>query len=256
MSKPIKTRIMKKFSKRMSTTLLALAMLFSFSAMADGEKEGKKKKENHVILAYDLDKAHIEIDYLLINDQNSESDLTIDNVKPAIFELSRNMEVNGVHILSGQYVVSLIEKSDGLAFNFHNKSKKTVDVQVQLITSPGTYSEWLNYSLEVTDPDNISGEFNWKENTYSFDMKVSLSNYVFAHIEKAKKERSAEWIDLYQAGIYAYVRDIDLANSYNYAQRAYKKEQNEYTAELMTLYLSALGRDSEAAEFSNTVAIK
>ena len=247
---------MKKLSKRMSATLLVLAMSFSFSAMAGGGEEGNKKEENHVILAYDLDKAHIEIDYLLISDQNSESNLTIDNVEPAIFDLSRNMEVNGVHILSGQYVVSLIEKSDGLAFNFHNKRNKTVDVQVQLIASPGTYSAWLNYSLEVTDSDKISGEFSWKENTYSFDMKVSLSNYVFAHIEKAKRERTADWIDLYQAGIYAYVKNIDLANSYNYAQRAYKKEQNEYTAELMTLYLSALGRDSEAAEFSNTVALK
>ncbi|RLD26704.1 MAG: hypothetical protein DRI54_02350 [Bacteroidetes bacterium] len=247
---------MKNFSKRMSTALLALTMLLSFSAMADGEKEGNKKKENHVILAYDLDEAHIEIDYLLINDQNSGSNLTIDNVEPAVFDLSRNMKVNGKHISSGQYVVSLIEKSDGLAFNFHNKNKKTDDVQVQLISSPGTYSPWLNYSLEVTESDKISGEFNWKENTYSFEMQISMSNYVFAHIEKAQRERSAEWIDLYQAGIYAYVNDIDLSNSYDYAEMAYKKDQNKYTAELMVLYLTALGRDSEAAEYSNTVAIK
>lgn len=247
---------MKKFSKRMTTALLAIAMLFSFSAMADGEKDGNKKKENHVILAYDLDKAHIEIDYLLINDQNAIENLTVDNVVPAVFDLSRNMNVNGTHISSGQYVVSLIEKSDGLAFNFHSKNKKTDDVQVQLIASPGTYSPWLNYSLEVTESDKISGEFNWKENTYSFEMQISMSNYVFAHIEKAKRERSAEWIDLYQAGIYAYVHEIDLSNSYDYAERAYKKDQNAYTTELMALYLTALGRDTEAAEYSNTVAIK
>jgi len=247
---------MKNFSKRMSTALLALAVLLSFSAMAGEPEKGSKKKGNHVILAYDLDKAHIEIDYLLINDQNSESDLTIDNVKPAVFDLSRNMDVNGTHIARGQYVVSIIEKSDGLAFNFHNKSKKTDDVQVQLIASPGDYSPWLNYSLEVTEPDKISGEFNWKENTYSFEMEISMSNYVFAHVEKAKRENTAEWIDLYQAGAYAYVRDIDLSNSFNYAQKAYKKDQNEYTSELMALYLTALGRDTEAAEYSNTVAIK
>jgi hypothetical protein len=246
---------MKKLSKRMNTSLLALAMLLSFSALAEGE-ERSDKKENHVILAYDLDRAHIEIDYLLIKDQNFESNLTIDNVKPAIFDLSQNMEVNGVHILSGQYVVNLIENSEGLAFNFYNKSKKIEDVQVQLISSPGTYSPYLNYSLEVTGQDKISGEFNWKENIYSFDMEISLSNYVFAHIKKAKLEHTANWLDFYQAGLYAFVNDINLSDSYNYAERAYKKEQNEYTAELMALYLTALGRNSEAAEFSNTVAIK
>jgi hypothetical protein len=246
---------MKKLSKRMSTSLLALAMLLSFSAMAEGE-EGSEKKENHVILAYDLDRAHIEIDYLLINDQNFESNLTIDNVKPATFDLSQNMEVNGVHILSGQYAVSLIENSDGLAFNFDNNSKKFEDIQVQLISSPGTYSAYLNYSLEVTEQDKISGKFNWKENTYSFDMEISLSNYVFAHIKKAKLEHSATWLDFYQAGMYAYVNDINLSESFDYAEKDYKKEQNEYTTEHMALYLKALGRNSEAAEFSNTVAIK
>ncbi len=246
---------MKKFSKRMTTSLLALAMLFSFSAMA-GEKGESNKKENHVILAYDLDKAHIEIDYLLINDQNSESNLTLENIDPAVFDLSRNMEVNGTHISSGKYEVSLIETSDGLAFNFHSKEKGRDDVQVELIASSGTYSQWLNYSLQVTEPDKISGEFNWKEYTYSFDMEISLSNYVFAHIEKAKRENTADWLDLYQAGIYAYTNNIDLSKSYNYAERAYKKDQNEYTSELMALYLIALGRDSEAVEFSNTVAIK
>lgn len=239
----------------MSISLLVFAMLFSFSAMAGEKEKGNKKKDNHVILAYDLDRAHIEIDYLLINDQNRETNLTVDNVEPAIFNLSRNMEVNGIHVSSGQYEVSLIEKSNGLAFNFHNQSRRSEDIQVQLIASPGNYSQWLNYSLEVTEPDKISGEFNWKENTYSFDMEISLSNYVFSYIEKAKKENTAEWIDLYQAGIYAFVHDIDLENSFKYAEKAYKKEQNVYTTELKAMYLTALGRESEANELLNAFVV-
>lgn len=247
---------MKKLSKRMSKLLLAVAIFFSYSAIAGGGDEESKKKENHVILAYDLDKAHIEIDYLLINDQNIESNLTVDNIKPAIFDLSQNMEVNGVHVLSGQYVVSLKENSEGIAFNFHNKNKKTKDVMVQLNSSPGSYSAYLNYSLEVIEHNKITGKFNWKENIYSFNMKISLSNSVFAHIEKANLEHNADWLDLYQAGIYAYINDIALSDSFKYAQKAYKKEQNGYTTELMVLYLTALGRDTEAVEFSKTVAIK
>lgn len=247
---------MKNLSKKMSTALLAFAMFFSISAMAGEKEKGTRKKANHVILAYDLDNAHIEIDYLLINDQNRGANLTVDNVKPAIFNLTRNMEVNGSHINSGLYEVSLIEKSNGLAFNFHNKNKKTNDVQVQLVENPGDFSEWLNYKLAVTEPDKISGEFNWKDKTYTFDMEISLSNYVFAYIEKARKENTAEWIDLYQAGIYAFVHDIDLEQSFKYAEKAYKKDQNEYTTKLKVMYLTALGRETEANELKNTVALK
>ena len=247
---------MKKISKTIGTSLLAAALLFSLTAMAREKEKDKRKNENHVILAYDLNKAHIEIDYLLINDQNSGSNLTLDNIEPAIFNLTRNMDVNGTHITSGKYEVSLIEKGDGLAFNFHNKEKKTNDVQVQLVSISGTYSSWVNYSLEVTEPDIILGEFKWKENTYTFEMEISLSNYVFSYIEKAKKEHTAEWIDLYQAGIYAFVHDIDLENSYKYAEKAYKKEQNKYTTELKVMYLNSMGREAEASALLNTVAIK
>jgi hypothetical protein len=247
---------MKNLRKKASTALLVVAMLFSFSVYAGNKDKAKKSKENHVILAYDIDKAHIEIDYLSINDLNSDENLTLDNVKPAVFDLSHNMNVNGTHISNGEYVVSLIKFDDGLGFNFHNISRKTDDIQVALVASPGKYSKYLNYSLAVTEPDKISGEFNWKENTYSFDMEISLSNYVFSVIESARYNNTAEWIDLYQAGIYAYANNIDLENSYIYAEKAYKKEQNEYTTELKAMYLTALGRESEADELLNTVAIK
>jgi hypothetical protein len=247
---------MKNLEKKASTTLLIVAMFFSFSVYAGDKDKGKKSKENHVILAYDLDKAHVEIDYLSINDLNTEENLTLDNVKPAVFDLSHNMDVNGTHISGGEYVVSLIKLDDGLGFNFHNISRKTEDIQVALFASPGEYSNYLNYSLEVTEQDKISGEFNWKENTYSFDMEISISNYVFTEIEDARSNNTAEWIDFYQAGIYAYLHNIDLENSYIYAKKAYKKEQNEYTTELKAMYLTALGRESEADELLNTVAVQ
>jgi hypothetical protein len=230
---------MKNLSKKTTTALLAVAMLFSVSVYAGDPDKKKNNNENHVILAYDLDKAHIEIDYLSINDLNAGENLTLDNVKPAVFDLSHNMEVNGTHISSGDYVVSLIKTEKGLGFNFHNiNNRKAEDIQVELVEAPGEYSQFLNYSLEVTEPDKISGEFNWKDNTYTFDMEISLSNYVFSSIEKARSNNTAEWIDLYQAGIYAYANNIDLENSYIYAEKAYKKEQNEYTTELKAMYLT------------------
>jgi len=56
--------------------------------------------------------------------------------------------------------------------------------------------------------------------------------------------------------MYAFVNEIDLSHSFDYAESAYKKDQNQYTKELMALYLSSFGLDNEAAEFLNTVAIK
>lgn len=247
---------MRKIIRNSKLSLLAIALMISFSAFAGGDENEANKKENHVILAYDLDNAHVEIDYLSVRDFNTDQNLTLKNVKPAKFDLSRNMEVNGTHVTSGHYVVSLIETTKGLAFNFHNQDNKQNDIQVELIASQGTYSEWLKYSLEVTEPDKIEGNFNWKENSYSFELEVSLSNYIFAELAKVESAAQATWLDFYQAGIYSYSRNIDIQNSFKYAKKAYKKEQNGYTTKLMALYLTALGRESEATKFSNVVAIR
>lgn len=247
---------MRKSIKKSKISLLAIALIMSFPAIAEENENEVNKKENHVILAYDLDNAHVEIDYLSVRDFNTDQNLTLEYVKPAKFDLSRNMEVNGIHILSGQYVVSIIETTEGLAFNFHSKDNKQKDIQVELIASQGTYSEWLKYSLEVTEPDKIEGNFNWKENSYSFELEVSFSNYIFADLAKAESVSQATWLDFYQVGIYSYSRNIDIPKSFRYAKKAYKKEQNEYTSKLMALYLTALGRETEAAKFTNVVALK
>ena len=119
-----------------------------------------------------------------------------------------------------------------------------MDTQVALDERKGTYTEFINYSLQVIEDDKIAGEFNWKESTYTFSMEVSLSNALFSYLDKGERENTTEWIDYYQVAIYAYKNNIDIVESYELAQQALKQESNEYTQELNRMYLDALDQDN------------
>lgn len=235
-----------KMNTLKKVTLMIIAILSSASiTFASGQDE----KQNS--LSYNLEKGSIEISYVSIQDQNDSEMLTLSMVKPAHFNLSRNMNVNGTHIKKGEYEVSLIEYKDGLGFNFHAlNNKKRSDVQVALIAEKDAYSEWLGYSLEVVENDKIVGEFNWKENKYMFSMEIALSNTIFSYLEKEESENTSDWVDYYQAAIYAYKNNIDLEDSYKWAQKALKSDENEYTRNLNRMYLESFEENTEAQQLS------
>jgi len=236
-----------KMNTLKKVTLLIITILSSVSiTLASGQGD---KKQNS--LSYNLEKGSIEISYVSIQDQNDAEMLTLSSVKPALFNLSKNMNVNGTHIKKGEYEVSLIEYKNGLGFNFHAlNNKKRNDVQVALITEKDTYSEWLGYSLEVVEDDKIVGEFNWKENKYTFSMEIALSNTIFSYLEKEEKENTSDWEDYYQAAIYAYKNNIDIEDSYKWAQKALKSDENEYTRNLNRMYLESFEENTEAQQLS------
>lgn len=238
-------------AKRMNNlkrfTLIIVSVLLSASiTFATGPNEAKQNS-----LSYNLAKGSVNISYLSIQDLNNDQMLTLSTVKPALFDLSKNMNVNGTHIMEGKYEVSLIEYKDGLGFNFHSlEDRKRGDVQVALITENDSYSEWLGYSLEVVEDDKIVGEFNWKEHKYKFSMEIALSNTIFSYLEKEELENTDDWVDYYQAAIYAYKNNIDLESSYEWAQKALRSESNEYTLNLNAMYLEALDQNNDAQQLS------
>jgi len=229
---------MKKFSLKNTLGLLAAAAILTLSsaeAFAGNEDDGKP-----IHLTYALGSARVDIDFLSINDLNDQENLTLDNVKPAEFNLTRDMTVNGVHIKKGEYEVTLIKHSDGLALNFDAQNKHVDTKVIALSEKDGEFTNWLNYSLKATDASKVVGEINWKAKTYTFEMEVSLTNYIFSYLDKAVRENNVEWIDYYQAGIYAFKYNIDLKNSVKYAEKALKADKNQYTEELVALYQNAL----------------
>lgn len=237
---------MNTLSKTFRTVaILLIAILFTSTKLLAG---GNKNNEN--TLSYNLGKASVDIKYISMQDPNTSDQLTLRNIQAAHFEFSKNMNVNDVHIGRGEYEVSLIEFEGGLGFNFHVLDVRKEDIQVALDEKKGQYNEWLNYTLQVVEDDKIAGEFNWKENTYTFSMEVSISNKVFSYLEREEQENTSEWIDYYQAAIYAYKNDIDLDHSFTWAKKALEANQNEHTLELNMLYLEALGRDDEAQQLS------
>ena len=238
-------RTLKSKTTRTLATLLIAILFSSTSLFAGGNKETKENT-----LSYELNKGSVDIKYISMQDPNSSDRLTLKNIQAAQFSFTRNMNVNNVHIASGEYEVSLIEFEDGLGFNFHALDNKKEDVQIALDERQGVYSEWLNYDLQVVEDDKIAGKFNWKESTYTFTMEVSISNSVFTYLQKEELENTVEWIDYYQAAIYAYKNNIDLDRSFSWAKKALHADQNEHTIELNMLYLEALGRDDEAQQLS------
>jgi hypothetical protein len=228
--------------------LLILSVIFGAGVtLATGPSASIKNS-----ISYSLDQGTVSISYLNIHNTNDqENDLSPDNVEPAIFELSRNMKVNGSHINKGDYEVSLIETANGLGFNFHSLDKrKQADIQVALTSEPGEYAEFLNYSLQVIENDKIAGQINWKENKYTFSMEIALSNAIFTSLERKENEKNYDWMDYYQAAIYAYKNKIDLEKSYEWAEKAMKLNQNQYTVNLSILYLESMGQNTEAQQLS------
>lgn len=237
----------RKFNKLRNAALIVASILLSASiTLSSGQGSDKQNS-----ISYNLDKGSVEISYLSIQDPNNSEMLTLDNVQAAYFDLSRNMTVNGTHINKGEYEVSLISYKNGLGFNFHSlDDKKRPDTQVALDAEKSTYSEFLDYSLRVIEADKIAGEFNWKESKYKFSMEIALSNTIFSYLEKEENENTSDWVDYYQAAIYAYKNDIDLETSYKWAQKALKSEENQYTMNLNTMYLEALDQNTEAQQLS------
>lgn len=237
----------RKFNKLRNAALIVASILLSASiTLSSGQGSDKQNS-----ISYNLDKGSVEISYLSIQDPNNSEMLTLDNVQAAYFDLSRNMTVNGTHINKGEYEVSLISYKNGLGFNFHSlDDKKRPDTQVALDAEKSGYSEFLDYSLRVIEADKIAGEFNWKESKYKFSMEIALSNTIFSYLEKEENENTSDWVDYYQAAIYAYKNDIDLETSYKWAQKALKSEENQYTMNLNTMYLEALDQNTEAQQLS------
>jgi len=235
-----------KIKRLRKVATLVLAVLFTGSSLLAGGN--KDEKEN--TLSYNLDRGSVDISYISMQDPNTADQLTLKNIQAATFEFTRNMNVNNVHIERGDYEVSLIEFENGLGFNFHSLNTKREDVQVALEEKKGKYNEWLNYTFQVVEDDKIAGEFNWKDSKYAFSIEVSISNTIFSYLEKEERENTVEWIDYYQAAIYAFKNDIDLDESFSMAKKALHADQNEHTLELNMLYLEALGRDDEAQQLS------
>lgn len=198
-------------------------------------------------ISYNLEKGKVSISYLSIHNPNDQEDhLKLENVQAAYFDLSRNMKVNGTHINKGNYEVSLIELNDGLGFNFHSLDyKKQADIQVALIGESSDYNEFLNYSLKMIENDKIEGQINWKENKYTFSMEIALSNSIFYSLENKENEKTCCWMDYYQVALYAYKNQIDLEKSYEWAQKAMKLDQNEYTLSLNKMYIEKLNENAQ-----------
>lgn len=236
-----------KMNTLRKVTLIVIAVLVSASiTFASGQDEVKQNS-----LSYNLEKGSVEISYLSIQDPNESEMLTLSTIEPANFELSKNMNVNGTHIEKGEYEVSLIEYENGLGFNFHSlDSRKRSDVQVALLAENDSYSEWLGYSLKVVEDDKIVGEFNWKDNKYTFSMEIALSNTIFSYLEKEENENTSDWVDYYQAAIYAYKNNIDLEESYKWAQKALRSDENEYTTRLNRMYLESFDGNTDAQQLS------
>ena len=98
--------------------------------------------------------------------------------------------------------------------------------------------------------DKLAGEFNWKDNQYTFSMEIALSNTIFSYLEQEEDLNTSDWVDYYQAAIYAYKNNIDLDDSYEWAQKALKTDKNEHTIKLNSMYISALGQENEAQQLT------
>jgi hypothetical protein len=77
-----------------------------------------------------------------------------------------------------------------------------------------------------------------------------LSNTIFSYLEKEESENTSDWVDYYQAAIYAYKNNIDLEDSYKWAQKALKSDENEYTRNLNRMYLESFEENTEAQQLS------
>ena len=231
--------------RKVALVILSVIFIASY-AIASGQGEMKKNT-----ISYELSKGSVDIEYVSIQDQSETIMLTLETVEPANFVFSKNMNVNGTHLNKGEYEVSLIELEDGLGFNFHSlDDKKRSDVQVTLEGKKSSYSEWLDYSIRVIENDKLAGEFNWKNKQYTFSMEIALSNTIFSYLEKEEEENTSDWVDYYQAAIYAYKNNIDLNDSYQWAQKALKTDNNEHTQKLNSMYINALSQENEAQQLS------
>jgi len=225
--------------------IAASVLLFTGSSIAS-EKEAMSSNS----ISYHLENENIEIEYLSIQGQSERTDLAL--LAPAIFDFSKNMTVNGKHINKGRYEVSPIIIEDGIAFIFHPMDDKYMtDIKVDLEANLGHYSKWLSYSLETVEEDKVLGEFNWKDLHYAFSMEIALSNTLFSYLEKEEKDKTTDWLDYYQAAIYSYKNNINLESAFEWAQKALKKERNEYTMDLNRRYIEALNKDNTAQQLSS-----
>jgi hypothetical protein len=226
-------------------TLITASMLLILTSSLASDKEAMSNNS----ISYHLANGSVEIQYQSIQGPSEVLDLEI--LRPAIFDFSKNMTVNGKHINKGQYEVRPLNVEDGVVFNFHPVNDKTLaDTQVKLVAGEGQFSEWLNYSLAPVEDDKLLGEFNWKEAHYIFSMEIALSNTLFSYLEKEEEDHSSDWLDYYQVAIYSYKNNINLNSSYKWAQKALKKEQNEYTMDLNRKYIEALNKDNSAQQLS------
>lgn len=237
----MKTEALKHFAKNtLATFIFSMSLLF---VSAEGNKDS-----NTNTLSYDLGNAEVSIEYL--NESISDNKESIAELNPAIINLSKNMTVNGDHLNKGEYKVVLKESQSGLTLSFQSTANDDEALTVQLDSKMGEHSDFINYSLWIIENDKLQGEINYDGKDYTFTMEVSLSNKIFSYLEREELENSSDWLDYYQAGIYAYKNNIDLDKSYKYAEKALQAGQNEYTIELSLLYLEALGRDTEAQQLS------
>lgn len=207
--------------------------------LAGGNIEAKSN-----LLSYDLGKAKVNIEF-----DNQSADVST-KIQAAIFSFNKNMTINGTHINKGVYDVTLRESQLGTTLIFYSNAKKEENVSLLLESIDAADSDYMNYSLEQIEEDKLKVEIAYKGVKYAFTMELALSNIIFSHLNKEEYENTSDWLDYYQAGIYAYKNNIDLEKSFKYAERALKEGQNEYTIELSLLYLEALGRNYEAQQLS------
>ena len=226
-------------------TLIAASILLITGSSFASVKEVSTNNS----ISYHLENGKIEIDYLSIQSPSETADMTL--LTPAIFDFSKNMTLNGKHINKGRYEVSPLIAEDGAAFVFHPLDDKYMaDIRVDLEATHGHYSEWLSYSLETVEEDKLVGEFNWKDLHYTFSMEIALSNKIFSYLEKEEKDKTTDWLDYYQVAIYSYKNNINLESAFEWAQKALKKEQNEYTMDLNRRYIEALNKDNTTQQLS------
>ncbi len=226
---------------KITIALLATIMLSMNFAFAIEKEEDSKN-----LISNNLANGNVTVSYASILDEAKTETGQTGSYDLAHFEFSKNMKLNGKHLNEGEYEVRLIDYHAGLALNFHSLSDKSSDdIQVMLDKSTGTNSELFSYTMIPIDYNKLLGEINWKGSHYSFSMEIALSNIIFSYLEREELENDADWLDYYQAAIYSYKYQIDLEDSYKWAKKALKLNENEYTMSLNKMYLEILNDNAQ-----------
>ena len=153
----------------------------------------------------------------------------------------------GLHMIPAEGDWTVILNKDNAAWGSFFYKQENDQLRFKVKPQTAEFQEWLAYTFQNPQPDNVTIVMHWAKLKIPFEVKVKLNKLVLDDIQKQLTSLPGfNWQAWNQAANYAYSTTNDLDKALQWADRSIGINRNVTNIYTKAVVLDAMGKSSDA----------